>query len=394
MVMMHELAHCVQMNHSGAFWKLRNLYAGELRLLWGRGYTGDGFWGRGKTVLSEEYEGEGNVEGEVVVERVCGGTFRSGRGRKRKRKGGVVTTGESLTYAERQQRKIVKKFGVNGVALGDDTETRVKLENGKKPKGKPRVAGSARGRELRAAAALARFTDQKEDDDVKKEEQADSGSSQTESDDDQDAPPSNQEAARDLDGSRLLDAKGNNMVKVCETEDQDDIHVKEEMRELQTLDYVAFHSPGEPSTPAQEPDCISSPRIKTEEPSTAHDTESPPSLQKPQSPPPRVKTEDEVPTAHGTAPPPPPQKPQAPPSHPSNQTSTPNPTCPICTTLNAPTSLLCAICAHVLDTSKVPGWRCGNAACEGSAYLNARDCGVCGVCGGRKGGAGGVRAEA
>jgi hypothetical protein len=39
------------------------------------------------------------------------------------------------------------------------------LEKGKTTKGKPRVAGSARGRELRAAAALARFERSKADED-------------------------------------------------------------------------------------------------------------------------------------------------------------------------------------------------------------------------------------
>ncbi len=34
MVMVHELSHCKQMNHSPAFWKVRNQYAAELRLLW------------------------------------------------------------------------------------------------------------------------------------------------------------------------------------------------------------------------------------------------------------------------------------------------------------------------------------------------------------------------
>lgn len=36
MVMMHELSHCKQMNHSAAFWKVRNQYAGELRELWAK----------------------------------------------------------------------------------------------------------------------------------------------------------------------------------------------------------------------------------------------------------------------------------------------------------------------------------------------------------------------
>ena len=47
MVMVHELAHCKEMNHSKAFWKVRDAYAGEMRGLWGRGYTGEGCGGVG-----------------------------------------------------------------------------------------------------------------------------------------------------------------------------------------------------------------------------------------------------------------------------------------------------------------------------------------------------------
>lgn len=374
MVMMHELAHCMQMNHSGAFWKVRNLYAGDLRELWGKGYTGDGLWGRGKTVLSAEYESFGNMEGEVMAESLCGGTFRSRRGKKRKRKGGDAIAGASLTYAERQQRRIRRKFGVNGVSLGDDVETRVKLENGKKPKGKPRVAGSARGRELRAAAALARFAGQK-DEDVKKEEEQGSDS-ETESDYEDGGPK--QEEARDLDGSRLLDAKGNGMIKVCKDEDRDDIHVKQEMRELQSLDDVAFHPP-EPSIPSREADTTPPPRIKTE-PLPTTPTPILPPLQKlkpplPQLPPPNPPALT-LPTSSL------PQPTINPAPLPPHQTL--NNSCPICTTISATSALVCIVCANVLDTSKVPGWHCGSAACERSRYVNASDCGVCGICGGRR----------
>ncbi|KAL8874366.1 MAG: hypothetical protein Q9174_000265, partial [Haloplaca sp. 1 TL-2023] len=137
MVMMHELAHCIQMNHGREFWKVRNQYAGELRELWSKGYTGDGFWGRGKTTLSDQYECQGTWENEIMPERLCGGTFRTRRSGKRKR--GDVKT-EQLTDAERKQRRIEKKFGKSGQALGGEEELRVKLEHGKKPKGKPKVA--------------------------------------------------------------------------------------------------------------------------------------------------------------------------------------------------------------------------------------------------------------
>ncbi|KAL9000663.1 MAG: hypothetical protein Q9169_000699 [Polycauliona sp. 2 TL-2023] len=248
MVMMHELAHCVQMNHGKEFWKVRNQYAGELRELWGKGYTGDGFWGRGKTLLSERYEHQGSWEEEVMPERLCGGTFRTRRGRKRRR--GVKS--EELSYAERKQRRIEKKFGVSGQQLGGEEETRVKLENGKKPKGKPRVAGSARGRELRAAAALARFGMQKEEEEVKPEEAT--GTSDSDGDDGSDIEDVKPEKeALDLNGSKLLDGKGRGMVKVCEDEDEDDVHVKQEMNELHDLSMIPSKAPHSENNPNKKP---------------------------------------------------------------------------------------------------------------------------------------------
>ena len=238
MVMMHELAHCKQMNHSGGFWKVRNQYTGEMKDLWTSGYTGDGFWSRGKTLLSGQYEPPRNAGAEILPENFCGGTFRSSSNRKRKRKRkGCSGEKKLLSYAERQQKRIAKKFGAYGVTLGDDEEVRVKLEDGKKPKGKPRVAGSARGRDLRAAAALARFG-QQQDKIVKKEE------SETESETDSDYEESNthETPAVDLDGSRLVDSKGNGMVRVCEDEDADHIHVKEEKQELQDINDISLEN--------------------------------------------------------------------------------------------------------------------------------------------------------
>ncbi|KAL8845550.1 MAG: hypothetical protein Q9176_000186 [Flavoplaca citrina] len=249
MVMMHELAHCVQMNHGKDFWKMRNQYAAELRELWGKGYTGDGFWGRGKTLLSERYEHQGSWEEEVMPERLCGGTFRTRRGRKRKR--GAVKS-EKPSYAERQQRRIEKKFGKNGQQLGEEEELRVKLENGKKPKGKPRVAGSARGRELRAAAALARFGTQKEEEIKEEEALGATGSDSDSGSEFEDVKP--QKEALDLNGSKLLDGKGRGMVKICEDEDKEDVHVKQEMNELHDLSNIPVESYHENSHTSQNDD--------------------------------------------------------------------------------------------------------------------------------------------
>ncbi|KAI9870099.1 MAG: hypothetical protein M1830_004686, partial [Pleopsidium flavum] len=106
-------------------------------------------------------------------------------------------------------------------------------------------------RELRAAAALARFGQQKEEQ-IKKEEEQDSGS-ETESD--YENPGTKQEAV-DLDGSKMLDGNGHGMVKVCRDEDKGSIDVQKEIRELQELNDSApsgsFHIKQEDVSTASE----------------------------------------------------------------------------------------------------------------------------------------------
>lgn len=417
MVMMHELAHCLQMNHGREFWKVRNQFAGELRELWAKGYTGDGLWGRGQTLLSGEYHDGGRTEDEVLPAHVCGGTFRSSRGGKRKR-GGAGSEKKKETYAERQQRRIKRKFGANGVALGGDDETKVKLENGKNPKGKPRVAGSMRGRELRAAAALARFEEKKDGEEQVKDEESTPSGSETESDyEDVDI----KGEAFDLDGSRMRDGKGRGLVKVCEDEDQDDVHVKQEIEELQGLDNVGT---GSRTTAARDaittvaqtaPRPVERVRSNLKQVSTSN-FDSPPDRIRMEDIPQYVEREDPSPatnpnaaavqinvrpshTAKTSTPnksassppsssssksPPPPRITTTTRTHPSN--SPEGTTCPICSMSNGPGSLLCIACSHVLDTGKVTRyWRCRRGgACDGSEYVNSADCGRCGVCGGRR----------
>lgn len=220
------------MNHSGAFWKVKNQYSDELRELWARGYTGEGMWSRGRTLLSGEYVSAGLGADDILPEHLCGGTFRSSGKRKRAAK-------PRLSWRELKERRIKRKFGVDGKTLGADDAVKSELEQGKKPKGKPRVAGSNRGRELRAAAALARFETKKEEDsqsDVKDENDVstDSGS-ETEGEDNIKTEPGE---AHDLDGSTLHDRKGRTMVKVCDDEEKDDVNVKNEMHELDELRHI------------------------------------------------------------------------------------------------------------------------------------------------------------
>lgn len=311
-------------------------------------------------MLSEGYEHRGGWEEEVMPERLCGGTFRTRRGRKRKR--GGLKTEEGLTYAERRQRRIERKFGKDGKLLGGEEEARLKLEDGKKPKGKPRVAGSARGRELRAAAALARFGAQKEEE-VKKEVAPGTDSSLSENESDvEDVKP--EKEALDLNGSKLLDSKGRGMVKVCDDEDQDDVHVKQEMDELHDLALIESHKEEIPQKAKES----TSPKNRNEESSKAV---------------PR-------PLKHGNASP----APSPPPGYTEPQPTTPanhqavaptEPICAVCSMVNEPSALVCIACAHVLQPQLMhENWRCRSSACEGSKYLKTGDCGICGACGAKK----------
>ncbi|KAK4997694.1 Kelch repeat-containing protein 3 [Elasticomyces elasticus] len=377
MVMMHELAHCKQMNHSGAFWKVRNLYADELRGLWSKDYSGEGFWSRGKTLLSGQYTTDRLPEAALEPKSLCGGTYRSSRGRKRKR-GRPETVKPTLSYAEGQQRRIAKKFGVNGVALGNDEETRMKLEDGKKPKGKPKVAGSARGRELRAAAALARFEKPKAD--VKTEQTSDSDT-ESEYEDGGD-----RTEATDSQGAKILDGRGLSMVKVCEDEDDHDGNAQRELAELHDVDHPDQRRLTSGTPGGERPRTLSQNALsaeddnsrKSEAEGTSH------TAQTQQSHPPQSNKQTTVPgnaaTKASIA-----ESAFSPPlAEPGNKVQS-SLHCPICSMDNERGSLTCAACAHVLDTAQMPShWRCQRPACRVSGYVNAGDCGVCCLCGDSK----------
>ncbi|KKA30770.1 hypothetical protein TD95_004647 [Thielaviopsis punctulata] len=222
MVMMHELAHCKQMNHSRAFWAVRNQYARQIEGLWAQGYTGEGIWGAGRELSSGAITRPTILAGEAVPDHLCGGTYRtntSARSRKRK--------APARSWKEQKERRILKKFGANGVAIGADDQIKEELEKrvGRKAVAvKPRVAGSARGRDLRAAAALARLEQNKKEKDTEVIELSDS-------DDDGDVEyvevPDVPDAL-DIDGKRLTDKDGRGLIKVCDgAGNADDDDVKE-----------------------------------------------------------------------------------------------------------------------------------------------------------------------
>lgn len=382
MVMMHELAHCVQMNHSRAFWKVRNLYAEQMRTLWARRYTGEGLWGRGALLGSGEFENNSVAEGEDLPEHLCGGTYRS---RRRKRKGAAA----ELSYQEKKQRRIEKKFGKNGVSLGADDDVKAKLEKGKRTQAAPRVAGSNRGRELRAAAALARFEEKKVEPEP---DEGEEGSDESDYEDADDADMGADDAL-DIDGKKLRDAKGNRMIKVCEDENPDDDDAANELQELQSS-ITTFFSPrkredekaifvsqsgsgASHSTVAQDRTRHTSPRASSSGPPVESHVRTkvrPSSSMTKHAAEPHVPVKRNAPLAEVLTAPNPPTK-----------SGNKGRSCPVCSFENDGDVVTCSMCSNVLDPESVQGtWSCQSASCRDGIFLNAGDCGTCGVCGQRK----------
>ena len=360
MVMMHELAHCLHMNHKKDFWKVNDGFKTELRGLWAKGFTGEGLWGRGRTLLSGEYDSGAQANDNELPEHLCGGAYRSRR-RQKKRKAAKETGGEEETWAQKKQRRVEKKFGANGTALGDDDEVRVKLEQGQKVKGKPRVANSGRGRELRAAAALARFGQQK-DEQAKEEEKAHVEMQGGDDGPDTSCAGSDQEyeevvdgpAAIDLNGEEMVDASGLGLVRVCGSDDENDNLINEEFDELRNLG-DGLGSSSEAS--AHDDDGITPTRTRQ--------------LPESQQPGPTSQEYESAFIRHNKV------KSALPKDHAQS--------CPICSMDNHPSALLCSACSHVLDTAKVTRfWRCSGKDCRDSQYINTADNAFCGVCGSQK----------
>lgn len=398
MVMMHELAHCKQMNHSKFFWQVRNGFAGEMEGLWAKKYVGEGLWGRGNDLTTGAFVQERELAQGDVPEHLCGGTYRR-KGKKRKR-GGQARSGEQdedkpkLTYAERQQKRIAKKFGVHGdgAALGDDELLRGAYESasGKRHAGKPRVANSKRGRELRAQAALARF-DTAKTEAVKEEPKVKSEPEIKQEPEDSDTDTDWDEIGEYQSGGET------DMIKVCGDEGEGDEGAQDEMDELRKMSQKAPEtgSHGGSNSPSEKPvtamnrpapkqpkgysnndhvdseteggpdDVVTTTSTSASKPRTAVATSNLPQETMPAQPV-DITSEDQS-TLEQTA-----------------STSQPG-TCSICSLVNDASSPTCMACSNVLQPSLMPDhWRCKSEACQGGSYINAGDAGRCGVCGAQK----------
>lgn len=303
-----------------------------------------------------------------IPEHLCGGTYRRARGRKRKR--GAESSTESLTYAERQQKRIARKFGKHGDgnALGEDDLVRGALEQGHRHYGKPKVAQSKRGRELRANAALARFEQAKrESRATTAEAKSEPLDSETESewsqDEDEDGPADGMNSA-----PKIKDEQGHDLVRICGDEGGLDEGGANEMSDLRTMR-----------------ETTSQPTIELEDLETASEDESEPEK-------PHVREKPDRNTS------PPLSQPNATPetnddlanSRTESQTTESTKTtthgsvikCPICSLENELSSPTCIACAHVLKPGLVrDSWRCTSQTCRGTKYINAGDAGICGICG-------------
>ncbi|KAA8906262.1 WLM domain-containing protein [Sphaerosporella brunnea] len=409
-VMIHELAHNKQMNHSRAFWSVRNDLARILDSLHARNYTGEGFWSAGRTLLSDAYTQDRPLAEADMPKHICGGTYRA-RTRTRHRRAKVPA--EKLSHAEQKKRRIERKFGV----AGEGKSLAAESDGGGDSKPKPRVAQSKRGRELRVAAALARLEKQK----VEVEEEIDvETASDTEDDektvnvgggkflvpvsgetdgkeendnmdrelmeliggacgkDSEKSPGGNhgpsKEAERNLSPHEII-----NLSDISETDS--DTASKASRRspttKISKATTLKLIDAGERST-SQPESHLSVVRLR---PSTGLPGKPPSSLSQPPPPPP----------------PPPPQSKHARLAQgPSNisqaltvltRDDTPPPpakalTCPICSCSNASDSHICLACMNVF-VSSAPTWKCTNGSCP-PLYRNSTDVAFCGVCGGRR----------
>jgi len=274
------------------------------------------------------------------------------------------------------------------------------LQGFKGPTTKSRVAGSKRARELRAAAALARF-DKAISEPVKNESSEAEDEDDAHSDEEYEDADARFEDAEDIDGTKLTDGNGHNMIRVCEYEDTDDVQVKAEMDELNSLEDGYIYNSTQSRPIEQEEDLVRS-EEETEPKSGTLESTALPMPQASTRPAERVSDSDRDWRSLHRVPQSPPQSQrsagearenQASETHLSGRSDFTGPAglekaeqvCGVCSMSNEPAALLCMACSNVLSVSRCPGaWKCESTPCA-PGYLNPADFGVCGICGSRRG---------
>lgn len=368
MVMMHELAHNTHMNHGRGFWQTRNIYAESMRQLWAKGYTGEGLWGQGRSLgqLNDALRDNIVRTEELADLPLCGGTFRSRRGKRK------VKQGADLTWKEKRDKRIEKKFGKNGVSLGEDEDKRLSLDmKTKGPLGvKPRVAQSKRGRELRAAAALARFATNKQEVEVLKSA-AESEDDETESEAEYEDVDAELDDARDVNGEKLVDGRGHAMVRVCDDGDNKGSDAEQELAELTELEFPLRESCSRKGEDVSNQ--VEHSRLDRKREDGILVDKLPPSSSTARNMSQNIELLPKDSSADNSS------------NTPAVQSDKSDANCPICSMQNDSMRSTCSVCAHVLDSRKDPkSWKCNSEICKDTSYLNAGDCGVCGLCGNRQ----------
>src|SRR5690606_5027743 len=137
--MVHELAHNKHINHSKSFHALRMQYPKQLEGLRTKGYTDQGHWSPGRTMLNGRYTNDKPLSRKYMPVHICGGTYRESSTKGKPK----APPKPKQTYRERERKRIIRKFGaLEGKAVGGDESKRKELEGGKVVKSKPRVAAS------------------------------------------------------------------------------------------------------------------------------------------------------------------------------------------------------------------------------------------------------------
>lgn len=361
-----------------------------------KNYTGEGFWSIGRALNSNQpFLHSRPLSENELPQSLCGGTYRARRRQPNAPK-------RKITYAERQQRQKERKFGLgDGERLGGDDTERVRLESGggKAPaKAKaPKIAGSRRSRELRAAAALKRIETAKKEDSEEKVKSEDEESISSEWEDGWEYDQEDERNAVDVGGGKRL-------VPVSAKEDAGDEEERDrEWQELRgcatvggkgggvfNMNEVDMQSQDVSGPPQKEPkkgtldaflskvetraetspiiyidDSDDSSKRLTMGKQTTHVNKGVSTMAAAQDG--GVNGENsQGDSAHNKE------------ENQARAITLPTLTCAACSTINQPSSITCSVCANVLIPKTYPGsWKCRSSG----KYWNSPDCGRCAVCG-------------